>query len=73
MSDGSWECDGYIYKYRLEITGRMPDATFDTTFVYLSNQKNISFEQAYKAFGISSDTNDYFSLEDAVLVEYKTR
>ena len=37
MNDGTWMCDDYIYHYRLEISGRMPNAAADTTFVYLSN------------------------------------
>lgn len=69
MSDGTWVCDGNTYKYRLEIGGRMPNAVKDTSFVYLSNIRKISFEQAYKAAGISSDLADYFSPEEAVLVE----
>ena len=69
MTDGTWMCDDYSYKYRLEINGRMPNAAVDTSFVYLSNIEEISFEQAYMAAGVSSDTNDYFSPEEAVLVE----
>lgn len=70
--NGTWEHDGYTYKYRLEIGGRMPNAAVDTTFVYLSNLEAITFEQAWKAAGFSSDTADYFAVEDAVLVETKT-
>ena len=69
MNDGTWMCDDHIYKYRLEISGRMPNAARDTSFVYLSNIEEISFEQAYKAAGINSYSGDYFSAEDAVLVE----
>lgn len=69
MSDGSWMCDGLPYKHRLEISGRMPNAAVDSTFVYLSNLEEISFEQAYLAAGVSSSTADYFAPEDAVLVE----
>ena len=69
MKDGTWQCDGYAYRYRLEICGRMPNAAGDSSFVYLSNIEEISFEQAYKAAGISSDSEDYFLPEDAVLVE----
>ena len=69
MGDGTWTCDGVNYKYRLEISGRMPNAAVDSTFVYLSNLEEISFEQAYKAAGISSASADYFSPEEAVLVE----
>lgn len=71
MSDGTWEADGISYQYRLEITGRMPNAVKDSTFVYLSNIENITFEQAWKAAGLSSHLDDYFSAEDAILVEWK--
>ena len=69
MSDGTWMCDGYVYKYRLEISGRMPNAAIDSTFVYLSNIEKITFTRAYMASGISSNSDDYFSPEEAVLVE----
>ena len=72
MSDGTWQVDGQTYKYRLEIRGRMPNAAVDSTFVYLSNLECITFEQAWKAAGFSSNTADYFVAEDAVLVEMKT-
>ena len=69
LSDGTWMCNNQVYKYRLEISGRMPNAAVDTTYVYLSNVENISFTKAYMASGISSNMDDYFSLEEAVLVE----
>jgi len=69
MTDGTWMCDDHLYKYRLEINGRMPDAAVDSSFVFLSNIGEISFEQAYKAAGISSNSDDYFSPEKAVLAE----
>lgn len=68
--DGTWTCNDNTYQYKLEITGRMSNATTDSTFVYLSNFENIPFEQAWKAAGFSSDTNDYFDEKDAVLVEW---
>lgn len=69
MTDGTWMCDDHLYKYRLEINGRMPNAAVDSSFVYLSNIEEITFDQAYRAAGISSNSDDYFSLEKAVLVE----
>ena len=69
-SDGTWLLDGVEYKHRLVITGRMPNAAVDSTFVYLSNLKTITFEQAWRAAGFSSNTADYFAPEDAVLVEW---
>ena len=71
MSDGTWGCEGYTYKYRLEISGKMPDAASETTYVYLSNTESISFEKAMMASGLSSNMQDYFSPEEAVLVELK--
>lgn len=72
MSDGSWQCDGRTYQYRLEISGRTPQAAADPTFVYLSNLEEISFEQAWKAAGFSSNSEDYFSPKEAILVEWRT-
>ena len=69
MTDGTWMCDDHLYKYRLEITGRMPNAAVDSSFGYLSNIEEITFDQAYMAAGVSSDSDDYFSPEKAVLVE----
>lgn len=71
LSDGTWKCNDITYKYRLEISGRMGEAVKDSTFVYLSNIENISFEQAWKAAGYSSNMNDYFDIQDAKLVEVK--
>lgn len=72
LDDDSWACgNGIKYKYKLEISGRMPNAACDSTFVYLSNIKEISFEQAWKAAGLSSNSEDYFDVEDAVLVEVR--
>ncbi|MBP5746369.1 MAG: hypothetical protein J6W58_08745, partial [Lachnospiraceae bacterium] len=71
MSDGTWRTDENNYKYRLEITGRMGGAAKDSTFVYLSNIKDITFERAYMAAGFSSNMDDYFDKEDAVLVAIK--
>lgn len=72
MTDGTWACDGRSYAYRLEIRGRLHSAASDSVFVYLSNVPEISFEQAAKAAGLSSNLDDYFAPEEAVLVELGT-
>ena len=69
MSDGTCQYNGYTSKHRLVITGRQPLAVKDTTYVYLSNIEDISFGKAMMASGLSSHTEDYFALEEAVLVE----
>ena len=71
MSDGTWKTDDYTYQYRLEITGRMGGAVKDSMFVFLSNIKDITFEQAWKASGFSSNMDDYFKEEDAKFVAMK--
>lgn len=71
MSDGTWKCGDVTYKYRLELSGRVPNAVKDSTYVYLSNIKSISFERAWKASGLSSNSADYFPAEEAVLVELR--
>lgn len=71
LSNGTYSCDEHIYKYRFEISGRMPNAAKNSTFVYLSNLSEISFVQAWRASGLSSSLDDYFSEEDAILVDIK--
>ena len=72
LQDGTWFADGHHYQHRLEIPGRMPNAVADSTFVYLSNLETISFERAWKAAGLSSLSTDYFSPEEALLVDWRT-
>ena len=69
-ANDTWQVGGRNYKYRLEITGRMHNAAVDSTFVYLSNLETITFDQAWKAAGFSSSTEDYFSADEAVLVDW---
>lgn len=72
LSDGTWQAEGEVYQYRLEISGRMPNAAADSTFVYLSNLEEISFDRAWKAAGLSSLSTDYFAPGEATLVDWQT-
>ena len=58
----------YTYKYRIEITGRLHNAVKDTTYILLTNIEGITFEQAWKASGLSSNLDDYFDPADAVFI-----
>ena len=58
----------YTYKYRIEITGRLHNAVKDTTYILLTNIEGITFEQAWKASGLSSNMDDYFDPADAVFI-----
>ncbi|MEY8260364.1 hypothetical protein AALA80_08420 [Oscillospiraceae bacterium 50-60] len=68
LSDGTWKTDDCAYQYRLVVTGRLHNAVRDTTYTILSNKEEITFDQAWKASGLSSNLEDYFQAEDAVFV-----
>ena len=69
--DQMWFCEGYSYQYRLEITGRMHHAAKNSTYIVLSNTQDITFDQTWKASGLSSSMSDYFDPQDAVIVGHK--
>ena len=46
MNDGTWKTEEHTYQYRLVISGRLHNAVKDTSYIYLSNIEDISFEQA---------------------------
>ena len=71
MDDGLWVANNNAYLYRLEITGRMHDAAKNSTYIVLSNTKDITFDQVAKAAGYSSNTADYFDPQDAIIVGHK--
>ena len=72
LSNGTWKSGNYTYKYRLVLTGRLHNAVKDNTYIILSNTEDITFEQAWKASGFSSNSNDYFKPETAVIVGVKS-
>ena len=69
--DGEWVSEGYTYKYRLKITGRMNNSAKNTTYIVLSNTEDITFDQTWKASGLSSNMADYFDPSVAVIVGHK--
>lgn len=69
--DGKWTADNREYEYRLQITGRMGGAAKNTTFIVLSNKRNIRFSETWPAFGYGSDTSAYFDPDEAVIVGYR--
>lgn len=68
LSDGTWKTDDCAYQYRLVVTGRLHNAVKDTTYTILSNIEEITFDQAWKASGLSSNMADYFDVEDLTFV-----
>ena len=68
LEDGTFEFAQHKYKYRFVISGRLPGALCNTTYEILSNIEDISFERAWLAAGLSSNMDDYFSIDEAVIV-----
>lgn len=52
---------GNIYKYKLTVTGTMPNAQAETTFVILSNEANLTFDDVSNSF-LSSNSNDHLDI-----------
>ena len=48
----------------------MHAAVKDSTYIILSNTDDITFDQAWKASGLSSNMTDYFKEKDAVIVGF---
>ena len=71
MSDGTWKTDEYTYKHKFILRSNANHAENDLSYTVLSNSENISFEQALKASGFSSNSSDYFKPEETVIVARK--
>ncbi|MBS5936748.1 MAG: hypothetical protein KIC47_05615 [Clostridium sp.] len=52
---------GNIYKYKLTVTGTMPNAKAETKFVILSNEANLTFDDVANSF-LSSNSNDHLDI-----------
>lgn len=52
---------GNTYKYKLTLTGTMPNAKAETTFVILSNDANLTFDAVANSF-LSSNSNDHLDI-----------
>ena len=68
--DGLWESRGKTYKYRLVLTGRLPNAAMDSEYIVLSNEEDITFEETAESL-YSSQYPTPFSQRDAVLVSLR--
>jgi ABC-type glycerol-3-phosphate transport system substrate-binding protein len=52
---------GNKYKYKLELTGTMPNAEKETTFIILTNDPDLTFEKVAKSL-YSSNMNDWLDI-----------
>lgn len=68
MSNGTYECQDYHYKYKLELTGVGHGTTKPTTFIVLSNHKNLTFDDVWTAKWTSVSTK-FFDPNEAIIVD----
>lgn len=66
--DGQYVSNGKSYKYKLTLTGKDQTAVKESTFVVLTNDKNVTWKQVHWSL-ISSNSNDW--LEDTVIIGMK--
>lgn len=70
MDDGLWVWQSYGYLYRLELTGKGYGSEKNSTYLVLSNRKDVTFEEVWKA-EFSSNTEDFFDPRETVVVARK--
>ena len=70
MDDGLWVWISNAYLYRLEVEGKGPGTEKNTTFLVLTNKKDITFDQVWKA-EFSSNTEDFFDPKETLVVGRK--
>lgn len=70
MSDGTWKTDTHSYQYYLELVGTPNNAVEAITYIVLSNRKDITFEQVWRAC-FSSDSSDLISQDEVDVVGFK--
>lgn len=70
MNNGTWQSDDRTYQFRLELTGRMPNAESDSYYVVLTDNENLTFEDVSKSL-YSSLLEDSKIMEGSVIVEMK--
>ena len=70
MKDGTWKCEGTVYQYRLELNGRLNNASKDSCYVVLTDNDKLTFEDVSKSV-FSSSTEDSSIMENSIIVEMK--
>lgn len=68
IDNGTWKCDGVTYSFRLELSGRMPNAESDSYYTVLTDNKNLTFEDVSKSL-YGSLLEDSKIMEGSIIVE----
>lgn len=70
MKDGTWKCGGITYPYRLELSGRWPNAEEQSYYVVLTDNEDLTFEDVSQSF-YGSLLEDSKVMESSVVVEMR--
>lgn len=70
MNDGTWKCNGILYKFRLELSGKMPNAADESHYVVLTDNADLTFEDVSRS-QYSSSIEDSKLMEGSVIVEMR--
>ena len=70
MNNGTWQCDDNTYQFRLELAVRMPNAKSDSSYVVLTDNENLTFEDVSKSL-YSSSLEDSKIMDGSMIVEMK--
>ncbi len=70
MEDGTWKCREEFYDYRLELTGRMPNAERDGYYAVLTDNPDLTYDEVAKSL-YSSLLIDSMVMDGSVIVEMK--
>lgn len=70
MEDGTWECEGTSYPFRLVLSGRTPTAVMDSCFVVLTDNEKLTFEEV--STSLYSSSMEYINkvMKGSVIVEW---
>lgn len=63
-----WHADGREYKYKVVLTGKLPNAAKKSQYVVLTNDKDISFNDAADDI-LSNNSEEHFDKNKAIIVE----
>lgn len=63
-----WHADGREYKYKVVLTGKLPNAAKKSKYVVLTNDKDISFNDAADDI-LSNNSEEHFDKNKAIIVE----
>lgn len=65
--DGTFSTEDATYKYKIELTGTLPNASGKSKFTVLTNDRDVTFEEVAKST-YSSDSADFLDYNETVIV-----